>query len=522
MTSTASIDLPDGSAHPDGTQNRAQDQAQDLAQNHAQTEASVKAPNSAEVSTSAQSKGNTAIIWLLLGAAFVTMLNETVMGVAIPHLVTDLGITLQTAQWTTTAFMLTMAVIIPTTGWLLQRFSTRQVFIMAMTAFTAGTLLGALAPVFPVLVVARVVQAIGTAMMMPLLMTTIMTVVPANERGRFMGRITIVMAAAPALGPALSGFILEHWAWQFLFWTVLPIAVVMFAVGAIWLKSVGERIHTPLDILSLPLAAAGFGGLVYGITTIGGPTESTMIAAISLSVGVVGVALFVWRQLALQRTNSALLDLRTFTSRSFSLAVGLVVVMMAAMFGAIILLPVYLQNVLGVDAATTGLLLLPGGLVMGISAPIVGRLFDRFGPRPLVIPGTIFASATLWGLTFLTEKTPPMMAALGLVGISIGISFMMTPLMTSALGSLKPQLYSHGSAIVGTVQQVAGAIGSALFITVLAIGTAQAAGGSTETPADAAHGVSFAFMIGAALSLIAVVGSFFVKNPNAGVDPASS
>ncbi|MDP5225734.1 MULTISPECIES: MDR family MFS transporter [Arthrobacter] len=461
----------------------------------------------------AASQGSgTGVIWLLLGAAFVTMLNETVMGVAIPHLVSGLGITLSTAQWTTTAFMLTMAVIIPTTGWLLQRFTTRQVFLSAMTAFTAGTLIGALAPDFTVLLAARVVQAVGTAMMMPLLMTTIMTLVPAHERGRFMGRITIVMAVAPALGPALSGFILNTLSWHFLFWTILPIAVIMSVVGALRLKSVGERSSAPLDIPSLPLAAGGFGGLVYGISTLGGGPDAPVTAgATALAAGVVLLALFVWRQLTLQRTDRALLDLRTFRSRTFSLAIALVTVAMAAMFGAIILLPIYLQNVLRVDSATTGLLLLPGGLVMGLVAPLVGRLYDRYGPRPLVMPGAIIASAVLWAMTLVTDHTPPVVAALALAGISLGVSFMMTPLMTSALGALGPRLYSHGSAIVGTVQQVAGAIGTALFITVLALGTAQASGSGAEPTAAAAHGVQLAFTVGAALSLIAVVGSFFVR-----------
>ncbi|UNK71194.1 MDR family MFS transporter [Microbacterium sp. H1-D42] len=466
------------------------------------------------MTTTAPKRANrgTGVIWLLLGAAFVTMLNETVMSVALPHLVADLDITLSTAQWTTTAFMLTMAVVIPTTGWVLQRFTTRQVFLFAMTAFTIGTVIGALAPDFSVLLFARVVQAVGTAMMMPLLMTTIMNVVPAHERGRFMGRITIVMAVAPALGPALSGFILSTLSWHFLFWTILPVAIIMAAVGALLLKNVGERSRTPLDVPSLPLAAIGFGGLVYGISTVGGGPEAPVTAGIvALLAGVIGLAMFVWRQIALQRTERALLDLRTFRSRSFSLAAGLIVVMMAAMFGAIILLPLYLQNVLRVDAATTGLLLLPGGLVMGVVAPLVGRLFDKYGPRPLVIPGAIFVSAVLWAMTFVDEQTPPAVAALALVGISLGVSFMMTPLMTSALGSLGPSLYSHGSAIVGTVQQVAGAIGTTLFVSVLAFGTAQAAGSGVADVAAQAHGVSFAFTVGAALSLIAVVGSFFVR-----------
>ncbi|MDI6023174.1 MDR family MFS transporter [Leucobacter sp. UT-8R-CII-1-4] len=460
-----------------------------------------------------QRKKEQRVIWLLLGAAFVTMLNETVMGVAIPHLVTDLGVTLATAQWTTTAFMLTMAVIIPTTGWLLQRFTTRQVFIFAMSAFTIGTLIGAIAPSFTVLLIARVIQASGTALMMPMLMTIIMTVVPAQERGRFMGRISIVMAMAPALGPALSGFILNVASWHFLFWTILPVAIIMFVVGVRSLQNIGQKTDSPLDIISLPLSALGFGGILYGITTVGGGGSLNLVGLISLGAGALSLALFIWRQVTLQKSDRALLDLRAFASGPFALAVSLVIVMMAAMFGAIILLPIYLQNVLQVDSATTGFLLLPAGLIMGLLAPVVGRLFDKYGPRPLVIPGSIVASATLWALTRVDEHTSPIIAALGLAGVALGISFMMTPLLTSALGGLSPKLYSHGSAIIGTVQQLAGAIGTALLVTMLAVGTNRAAAAGANAIAAEGQGVSFAFLIGAVLSLVAVAGSFLVRNP---------
>ncbi|QQB15415.1 MDR family MFS transporter [Brevibacterium casei] len=467
--------------------------------------------------------GGTGVIWLLLGAAFVTLLNETVMGVAIPHLVTDLGVTLNVAQWTTTAFMLTMAVVIPTTGYLLKRLTTRQVFLLAMSLFTAGTLLGALAPEFSVLIVARVIQASGTAMMMPLLMTTIMTVVPEHARGRFMGRITIVMAVAPALGPTLSGFILSTLTWHFLFWIILPVAIAMMIIGALRLRNIGEQSHSPLDWPSLPLSALGFGGLVYGFSTLGSGSPETIPQALAaLAVGVLGLDLFIWRQLVLQRGDRALLDLRVFQSRSFSLAVGLVVVMMAAMFGSIILLPIYLQNVLQLDSVTTGMMLLPGGLAMGLAAPFVGRLFDRYGPRPLVIPGALIASAVLWSLTQLNETSPAWFVLLGHMGLSLGVAMMMTPLLTSALGSLSPQLYSHGSATVGAIQQVAGAIGTALFITVLSLGTVAAAGGGATPVVAQADGVSTAFFAGAVLSLVAVVGSWFVKNPAPRPAPAST
>ncbi|GAA1317641.1 MDR family MFS transporter [Leucobacter albus] len=452
----------------------------------------------------------TQAIWLLLGAAFVTILNETVMGVALPHLTEDLGISLSAAQWTTTAFMLAMAVVIPTTGYLLQRFTTRQIFTLAMSLFTVGTLLGAVAPTFSLLLFARVVQASGTAMMMPMLMTTIMALIPADSRGRFMGRITIVMAVAPALGPTVSGLILNTFSWRALFWFVLPIAIVMLLIGLVRLPNIGETRKTPLDVLSIPLSAIGFGGLVYGFSTIGSGGRIAE-GGIVLAAGVIGLVLFVWRQIVLQRADGALLDLRVFRSRPFALSVSLVTIMMAAMFGTLILLPIYLQNVLGLDPVTTGLTMLPGGLIMGLIAPLVGRLFDRFGPRPLVIPGAMLASAVLWALTQLTEHTSPVLVTLAHVGLSLGLAFMMTPLMTSALGSLKPQLYSHGSATVGAVQQVAGAIGTALFVTVLGMRSASSAAAGASEATASADGIAFAFFLGAILSLFAVVGAWFVR-----------
>jgi len=456
------------------------------------------------------------VIWLMLGAAFVVILNETVMGVAIPNLVEDLGITITAAQWLTTAFMLTMAVIIPITGFLLKRYTTRQIYTAAMTLFSIGTLVSAVAPGFEVLLVGRIVQATGTAMMMPLLMTTIMTLVPMASRGRFMGRISIVMSVAPALGPTVSGLILSLASWRFLFWLVLPIAVVMLLIGSRRIRNVGETSRVPIDVLSVVLSAVGFGGLVFGLSLIGGEANGSGSGTqmwIALGAGVVGVAAFVWRQRALQSRGRALLDLRIFRSRSFTIAISLMTVMMAAMFGTLILLPIYLQNVLGLTPVITGMMMLPGGLVMGLVAPTVGRLFDRYGPRPLVVPGSIVVSAALWALATLSLETPPWIIVVAHVTLSVGLALMFTPLFTSALGSLSPGLYSHGSAAVGAVQQVAGAAGTALFVTILAMTSSRFAADGADATAAQAGGIQQAFLIGAALSLIVVVGAFFVRRP---------
>ncbi len=458
---------------------------------------------------------NKLVINLLLVSAFVVILNETIMGVAIPHLVTDLGITEVAAQWLSTAFMLTMAVVIPITGFLLQRFNTRPVFIAAMSLFSLGTLIAASAPGFEVLLVGRIVQASGTAIMMPLLMTTVMTLVPPAVRGRTMGNISIVISVAPAIGPTISGIILSTLSWRWMFILVLPIAIGALVLGFLRVQNVTTPRAVPIDVFSIILSAFGFGGLVYGLSNLAAPGATFLSNWLPLIVGLLALAAFVCRQIALQKADRALLDLRTFRSRTFTVSVLLMGVSMMALFGTIIVLPFFMQGVLQLDALTTGLLLLPGGLVMGALAPFVGRLYDRVGPRPLVIPGAIIVSAVLWGLTMVGETTSMWWVLAAHVVLSVGLALMFTPLFTAGLGSLRPKLYSHGSAVIGTVQQLAGASGTALFVAVMAGVTAtQLAAGGTQIAASAA-GIQAAFLCGAVISLFGVVASFFLRRPAA-------
>ena len=269
------------------------------------------------------------MIRLLLISAFVVILNETIMGVAIPRLMASLGVDAVAAQWLTTAFLLTMAVVIPITGFLLQRLHTRTIFVAAMTLFCLGTLVATLAPGLPVLVIARVIQASGTAIMLPLLMTTVMTLVPAESRGKTMGNIMIVISVAPAIGPTISGLILSVLAWRWLFALVLPIAIAALLLGARRIENVTTPREAPLDFGSVLLSAVGFGGGVYGLSLIGTPAAPQSFPTWApLAIGALGVVAFVTRQLILQRHDRALLDLRTFTSRNFTVSVVLMAIMM--------------------------------------------------------------------------------------------------------------------------------------------------------------------------------------------------
>ncbi|MFC4062876.1 MDR family MFS transporter [Planomonospora corallina] len=454
-------------------------------------------------STAAAQGRTPAVIRLLVLATFVVILNETILINAIPRLMSALHITAQTAQWLSTAFMLTMAAVIPITGWFLQRVSTRGAYATAMGLFLLGTALAAVAPSFEVLLGARIVQASGTAVMMPLLMTTLMQVVPEANRGRVMGNVSLAISVAPAMGPTVSGAILHFGSWRLLFALVLPVAAVIAWRGLKHLENVGEPRPGTIDWFSVVTATAGFGGLVYGLSLFEG--GDVRVAAAVVAGGLVTIAVFVLRQLSLQKRDVPLLDLRTLRHRAYTVALILMAVAFMAMLGSMMLLPLYLQSIRGLSALQTGLLVMPGGLAMGLLGPTVGRLFDRFGGRVLVVPGAIGITLALAGFTQITMTTPywQLLGLHALLMVSLAATF--TPVFTLGLGVLPARLYSHGSSILSTLQQVSAAIGTALVITVMsARAETLRSAGVAKALADL-DGMRLAFVIGAALSVAVVV-----------------
>lgn len=456
------------------------------------------------------------VIGVLLVASFVVILNETVMSVALLELQTDLGVSSIVGQWLTTAFLLTMGVVIPLTGFLIQRFGVRTLFGAAMGLFSLGTLVAMLAPGFAVLLGARVVQASGTAIMLPLLMTTVMTLVPPARRGAMMGNISIVIAVAPALGPTLSGVVLDHLGWRWIFGLVLPVAVVALVAGLRILTDVTPTSAGRVDLLSVPLAVLGFGGLVYGLVQVGhaaGHGGSVASVGLPLGVGLLALVAFLGRQLVLARSDRALLDLRVFVSSQFRVCMAAMVVAMGAMLGTLILLPIYAQGVIGLSVTQTGLLSLPGGIAMAVSGPVVGRIFDARGPRVLLVPGTLLIASALWMLTTIGPGTSPWFLMAANLVLFLGLSATFTPLMTSGLAAVPPALYAHGSAVLGTFQQVAGAAGTALFVTVLTVVSTSSGEAGASFAAAQTDGVRAAFLVGACLSLVLVVVGLLVRRP---------
>ncbi|CAM3093435.1 MDR family MFS transporter [Saccharomonospora xinjiangensis] len=448
------------------------------------------------------------LIAVLVVSAFVMILNETILSVALRDLTVELGVATTTVQWLTSGFLLTMAVVIPTTGFLLERFTPRQIFLASLSLFSAGTLLSALAPGFEMLLAGRVVQACGTAVMLPLLMTSVMRLVPLDRRGAMMGTITIVIAVAPAVGPTIGGALLSSLGWRWMFWLVLPLALCALAVGAAWFRLDSHTRRVPLDLLSVILSALGFGGLLYGLASIGEPGGGTHALPpwVPIAAGALSLAVFTVRQLRLQRENRALLDLRPFTYRSFAVGLTLTGLLFICLLGvASIMLPLYLQTVLGTSTFVSGLAVLPGGLILGLLGRPVGALYDRVGPRPLVVPGAVAMAVALWLFTTLGPASPLVFVIAIHVLLMSGLALMMTPLMTESLGVLPEHLHSHGSAILSTLQQVAGALGTAVFVTVAAVGSAE------NALSPDVDGLRAAFVTAGCVGTLAVATSLFLR-----------
>ncbi|WP_141502973.1 MDR family MFS transporter [Paenibacillus luteus] len=411
-------------------------------------------------------KRNGLIVIVMILGVFVAIMNETLLNVALTPIMNDLGITANTAQWLSTGYLLVIGVLIPATAFLIKRFTTRDLFLSAMVVFTTGTLVAAIAPSFVVLFVGRLIQAAGTGLLFPLLTNVVLALVPHHKRGTAMGTIGIVITFAPAIGPTLSGFIVTHYNWRVLFYSILPIAIAIIIFAYFSLKNITESRNHKFDLLSILLSTLGFGGVVYGFSSAGeghgGWTEPMTI--FSIVTGCIALGIFCWRQLTMKEP---MLDLRAFQYRIYRISVIISAIVNMALFASMMLVPIFLQNAFGYTSLKAGLVMLPGGIIMGIMSPVTGRLFDKFGAKWLVLIGLTLMASTLLGFAFMTVSTAYSMVTTLNALFMLGISMLMMPVMTNGLNELPKSLYPHGTAISGTLQQVGGAIGMALLVTVM-------------------------------------------------------
>ncbi|WP_240628488.1 DHA2 family efflux MFS transporter permease subunit [Bacillus salacetis] len=473
--------------------------------------------HSAATDSSSLRKGP--IMTIMILGAFFTIFNQTTMTVALPKLMEAFNIDASTGQWLTTGYMLVNGVLIPVTGFLMKRFTTRQLFQTSMVIFLIGTIVSAAAPSFSVLLTGRLIQAASTGITMPLLMNVVLSLFPPEKRGTAMGTVGLAIIFAPAIGPTLAGYVLDVYPWQTLFYGMIPFILIIIICGYIFLKNVSDTTMSKIDVISLILSTIGFGALLYGFSEAGSEGWGSPVVIVMLTVGLIAVGLFTRRQLT---AEDPFLDLRAFKFNMFSLTTIINCVITIVMYADMILLPLYLQNARGFTALEAGVLMLPGALLMGLMSPAVGKLFDRFGAKWLSIIGIAIILGTTYTFTNLTDSTSYSHLILMYAGRRIGMALFLMPIQTAGLNQLPASLHAHGTAISNTARQVAGAIGTSLLITIMTNRTKDhlqdmmAGGSAGETQAHmmmeaSIQGIGdtyFAIMI---IGLVSLVLSFFIK-----------
>ncbi|AHN20237.1 MULTISPECIES: DHA2 family efflux MFS transporter permease subunit [Lysinibacillus] len=473
------------------------------------------------------------MIAILFVGAFVAFLNNTLLNVALPTIMKDFGITYAKVQWLATGYMLVSGILVPASAFFVTRFKNRHLFITAMSIFTIGTIMAGFAPNFGMLLAGRMVQAAGAASMSPLLMNVMLTSFPKEKRGAAMGIFGLVMIAAPAIGPTLSGYIVEHHDWRMLFQMIIPFAIISLLFGIWKLDNVMETREVHLDVPSVLLSTVAFGGILYGFSTAGDKGWSSPWVYGTIIVGFAALIIFIFKQL---RMDQPLLELRIYKYPMFALSSAISVIVSMAMFSGMILTPAYVQSIRGIEPFEAGLMMLPGALAMGIMSPITGKLFDKFGPRILAIIGLTITTMATFGLTKLAMDSSYTFIVSMYTIRMFGMSMVMMPIMTNGLNQLPQMMNPHGTAINNTLQQVAGAIGSAVLVTfmnnrtkstaedLIAEAKAHAAQSGVAPTAEQMQqmkeqimqtalldGITHSFLIAAFVTVLALILAFFLK-----------
>jgi len=454
------------------------------------------------------------IISAFLIAAFIGLFNETALNMAIAQLIVDFNSDAPTIQWLTTGYLLTLGVLVPISAILMQRFTTRQLFTVSLLFSIVGTVIAAISPSFTILFLGRIIQAAGTAIILPLMMQVILLVYPISKRGAAMGKIGLVIVFAPAIGPTIAGLVIDQLTWHFIFWFSLPFLVLSFWIGLKFIKNVSEVKPMKFDILSIILSTIGFGGIVYGFS-ISGKLGTFMTAEVLVSVngGLLALVVFGFRQL---RMDQPMLNLRVFTFRMYSLGVTIIMICMMMILSTMVLLPIYLQNILLLTPVIAGLMLLPGGVINAFMSVVAGNMFDRFGPRVMVPAGLFMSIVALFALRTIDGTTSAYFIVAFHIIMFIGITLTMMPAQTNGLNQLPQQLYPDGTAIMNTLQQVAGAIGTAVAVTIMSISTANYVNlnGNTSTAQleGSIQGIQNSITFGLIIAVIGFALSILLRN----------
>ncbi|ADG40822.1 MULTISPECIES: MDR family MFS transporter [Leuconostoc] len=417
-----------------------------------------------------------AMMLVMLIGVFSVMLMQTALGTALPALMKAFDVNAATVQWLTTIFLMANGIMVPVSAFLTTRIPTKTLYLSALGLFTIGTLVAFMTPttMFWLLMVARVLQAMAVGILMPLMQVVSLSLFDAQSRGKAMGMGGLVIGMAPAIGPTLSGWILEkdhtllgltlQNSWRSIFGIVLPVVIVVMIASFFLFHDILPVQKVTLDIRSLMESTFGFGLVLYGFAMVASDGWGSFNVIVPLIVGIIIVIEFMWHQ---SRMEKPFLDMSVFKSRQFTITTILVSLVMMAMIGVEMVLPIYMQNIRGLSPLNSGLTLLPGALMMGIISPIAGAFYDKHGAKRLAVTGfTILIIGTI-PLFYMTAETPTLYITSLYTLRMFGIAMTMMPLTASAMGALSPKTAAQGTAANNTMRQIAASLGTAVLASVM-------------------------------------------------------
>ncbi|SEL99883.1 drug resistance transporter, EmrB/QacA subfamily [Paenibacillus sp. cl141a] len=445
----------------------------------------------------------------------MVILDSTVLNVALPKFLQEFHSTLSVVQWTFTGYTLALSAVIPLAGWMIDRFGARRVFLATIVLFTAGSVLCAMAQTIEQLIIFRIVQGLGGGMVTPIGMAVIYRLAPPNKIGAVMGVLGIPILIAPAIGPVLSGWLIDYVSWQWIFLINLPIGVLAVVLGMKFLP-VFPPGHAPkLDRVGMFLAPVAFSMLAFGLNE-GGTDWTSSRTIIGLAIGIVALIGFIVVEL---RHKQPLLELRVFRSPDFTKGILLLWLVQIAMFGVLVLFPVYLQTVRGYSPMDTGLIMLAQAVGSIVFTPIGGRLFDKIGARPLALVGLTAVSSALFWLSQVSLDTELLILLIPLFMIGCGMGLIMMALNTHVLNSAPRRLISRVTSLTTAAQHVVTSFAVAGLTGFLAFRTN--GGMANVPPENVASAYGDAFLITAILALIGLVLSFTLRKPRIDADSSA-
>ncbi|PNV68772.1 MDR family MFS transporter [Enteroscipio rubneri] len=444
------------------------------------------------------------MVAVMLGGTFLAVLNQTLLSPAIPSIMADFGISAPTAQWLMSGYSLVEAIIIPLSAYLIGRFSTRKLFITSFALFAAGSALAAWGPDFVVVMAGRILQAAGTGVVMPMVFTVIILLFPREKRGVAMGLIGLLIGFAPAIGPAVSGLLVDSVGWHVLFMIVTVLAVVVLVLGVFALENYGDFERTTLDVPSVLMSSVGLVCLLYGLSSFSSAGNLAVPAALIVA-GAAVLALFVRRQTKL---DNPMLQVGVLGTVRYRIAVICIVTLQAVLIGLSSALPLFIQNVCGYSATVSGFIVLPGALLGAVMSMFAGRIFDKRGVRGVVVGGSLVMLAGAVCLFLLPAAAGVLFIAGANAVLILGLQASMTPLNTWGINSLDNRVIQHANALSNTLNQVAASFGTALLISVSAMGSVVAPQAGAAEQLYAGYHLSFAVVMVLAVCLLLVVLAF--------------